>query len=115
MTREQVIETRRKLLQAMPSPREILRGSLIERTVHHSSGCPKCARGEGHPLTVLTVSYPGGRTRQFSLHREQVAWVRQWLNRYRKLKETLESICELNHYWLRPNSSAEERRSKGRD
>jgi hypothetical protein len=27
---------------------------------NHASGCAKCARGEGHPLAVLTVSYPGG-------------------------------------------------------
>jgi Protein of unknown function (DUF992) len=26
---------------------------------NHASGCAKCARGEGHKLAVLTVSYPG--------------------------------------------------------
>ncbi len=115
MTRKQVIETRRKLLQAMPSAREILRGALIQRTVYHSSGCPKCARGEGHPLTVLTVSYPGGRTRQFSLRNEQVPWVRQWLDNYRKLKEALETICELNHDFLRPGSARVKGRTKAGD
>jgi hypothetical protein len=39
---------------------EILRGSLIERMVHHSSGCTICASGGGHPLWVLTVGYAGG-------------------------------------------------------
>jgi len=39
----------------------------------------KCASGEGHPLSVLTVTYPGGRTRQFSLRRERVPVVRRWL------------------------------------
>jgi hypothetical protein len=57
--------------------------------------------GGGHPLSVLTVTYAGGRTRQFSLRREEVEEVR-WLGNYHKLKEALEEICELNHALLRP-------------
>jgi hypothetical protein len=38
--------------------------------VRHQSGCPKCARGEGHQVYVLTVSYAGGRTRQISVRRQ---------------------------------------------
>jgi hypothetical protein len=34
---------------------------------------------EGHRVFVLTVGYPGGRTRQLSLRRERVAEVRRWL------------------------------------
>ena len=59
------------------------------------------ATGEGHPLTVLTVTYPGGRTRQCSLHGEQIAEVRRWLENYKNLKEALEEICELNHSLVR--------------
>jgi hypothetical protein len=51
---------------------------------------------------VLTVSYPGGRTKQFSLRPEIVPTVQQWLANYQKLKATLERICELNHQLLRP-------------
>lgn len=114
MTQRQAVQARQRLLQRLPSARLILRGSVLERTVRHSRGCLKCARGEGHPLTVLTVSYPGGRTRQFSLRPDQVPQVRQWLGNYRKLKGILEAICELNHYFLRPDSSAEKERSRGR-
>ncbi len=53
-------------------------------------------------MFVLTVSYPGGRTRQFSVRRERVAEVRRWLDNYHKLKEAIETICELNHELLRP-------------
>lgn len=112
MTHKRAIQTRQRLLDRLPEAAEILRGSLLQRTVHHSSGCPKCARGEGHPLWVLTISYPGGRTRQFSLRREQVPQVRRWLNNYRKLKDKLEAICELNHHLLRPDSAAEPRSGK---
>lgn len=115
MTHKRAIQARQKLLERLPAAAEILRGSLLQRTVRHSSGCPKCARGEGHPLWVLTVSYPGGRTRQFSLRREQVPQVRRWLSNYRKLKDALEAICELNHHLLRPDPTAENSRSKSRD
>jgi hypothetical protein len=51
---------------------------------------------------VLTVSYPGGRTRQLSVRRERVAEVRRWLRNYHELKGAIEAICELNHELLRP-------------
>ena len=107
---------RQKLLDRLPVTGEILRGSLLQRTIrNHATGCAKCASGEGHPLAVLTVSYPGGRTRQFSLRRERVAEVRRWLRNYQKLKEAIEVICELNHELLRPEQAPSKRRSKPRD
>ena len=115
MTHSQAIQARQRLLARLPSTCELLRGSLLQRTTRHSSGCPKCARGEGHPQWVLTISYPGGRTRQFSLAAEQVPQVRRWLGNYQKLKETIEAICELNHVLLRPDSQAGKTRSRRRD
>jgi hypothetical protein len=73
MKHAETLRARQKLLSRLPVTGELLRGSLLERIVRHSRGCAKCARGEGHPVSVLTVGYPGGRTRQFSLRREQVA------------------------------------------
>src|SRR6476646_3884490 len=90
-------------------------GSLLERTVRHTKGCPKCARGEGHHVFVLTVTYPGGRTRQLSVRRERVAEVRRWLSNYQDLKEAIETVCELNHELLRPDRAASKRRRKQHD
>ncbi len=101
MTREQAIRKREKLAAQLSSPIGILRGSLLQRTIHHSAGCSKCARGEGHPLSVLTVGYPGGKTRQVSLRVEQVPQVRKALEHYRDFKQTLEAISELNQFLLR--------------
>ena len=115
MTHKQAIQTRERLFKRLSSTSEILRGSLLGRVTHHSGGCPKCARGEGHPQTVLTVSYPGGRNRQFSIHSDEIPQVRQWLGNYQKLKETIEAICELNHVLLRPDSSVRKTRSAPRD
>src|SRR5271169_4928990 len=105
-------DTRQELVNQLPVTGEIVRGSLLERTVRHSRGCTVCAGGGGHPLSVLTVSYPGGRTRQFSLRRERVDEVRRWLGNYHKLKQAIEAICELNHDLLRPEDAGRRRSGK---
>jgi hypothetical protein len=109
-----ILDTRRQLVDQLPVTGEIVRGSLLERTVRHRSGCTVCAAGGGHPLSVLTVSYPGARTRQFSLRRERVDEVRRWLGNYHKLKQAIEAICEINHDLLRPEDGGR-RRSGQRD
>jgi hypothetical protein len=101
MTRREAIRRRDQLAARLAHPADVLRGSLLERTVHHTSGCPRCARGEGHPLWVLNVNYPEAKTRQLSLRPEQVPQVRKALERYRQVKETLEAISELNQQLLR--------------
>ena len=54
MRRERTIATREKLLDRLPVTGEILRGSLLQRTIrNHAKGCAKCASGEGHPLSSL--------------------------------------------------------------
>jgi uncharacterized protein DUF6788 len=119
MRRERTLGARQKLLGRLPVTPDILRGSLLMRTIrNHATGCAKCASGEGHPLAVLTVSYPGSRTRQFSLRPAHVAGVRRALGNYQKLKAALEAICELNHELLRPDDEPaprRARRSKQRD
>jgi hypothetical protein len=101
MTREQAIRKREKLAAKLSSAIGVLRGSLLQRMIHHSSGCSKCARGEGHPLWVLTVGYPGGKTRQVSLRPDQVPQVRKAIEGYRNFKRSLEAISELNQFLLR--------------
>jgi len=116
MTHERMIRVRQKLLSHLPVTGEILRGSLLERTVRsHASGCAKCANGEGRPLWVLTVRNPGGRTRQFSVRHEWVGEVRRWLDNYQKLKAAIEAICEFNHNLLRPERSASKARRSQHD
>src|SRR3974377_1627262 len=115
MILRQTIRARDKLVSKLPVTGELLRGTLLERTVRHSSGCAKCARGEGHQVFVLTVTYPGGRTRQFSVRRERVDEVRRWLANYQELKEAIEAICELNHNLLRPERASSKPRAKRDD
>jgi hypothetical protein len=106
MKQIRIPDARAKLAAALPSTTEILRGSLLHRRIRHRSGCAVCAQGPGHPVWVLTVSYPGGRTKQISLSADQKPRVQQWLRNYRKLKDTLERICQLNLQLLRPEKKA---------
>jgi hypothetical protein len=116
MTHQQTMRARDKLTSKLPVTGELLRGSLLERTVFHTKGsCPKCARGEGHRVFVLTVSYGAGRTRQFSVRRERVEEVRRWIANYQNLKEKIEEICELNHDFLRPERATSKLRKKQHD
>ena len=114
MTLDQLIAARHALVSQLPVTGEILRGSVVERMVRHSRGCTICAGG-GHPLSVLTVTYAGGRTRQLGLRREQIEEVRRWLGNYHKLREAIEEICELNHGLLRPDDGAPQRTRSKRD
>ena len=78
-----------------------MRGSLLHRKIFHRRSCSKCRRREGHRVWVLTVSYPGGCTRQFSIRDEQKSQVEEWLENYQEVRAQLEAICELNHELLR--------------
>lgn len=101
MDKQTVLRKPVRLAAALPLTPEIVRGALLKRTIRHRSGCAVCAEGKGHPAWVLTVSYPGGSTRQFSLRLEQKPVVAQWWRIYYKLKAALESICEVNLELLR--------------
>jgi hypothetical protein len=96
-----VVQKRRKLVAGLPVADEVLRGSLLERTIFHRTGCSRCQAGTGHKVWVLTVTYPGGRNRQFSIRPEQREMVQRWLGNYQEWKRRMEEICELNHEFLR--------------
>jgi hypothetical protein len=107
VTQEQIIRRRDRLLGQLPEARDILRGSLLERNLHHSTGrCKRCDSGGGHPVSVLAIGYPAGQMRQISLRKEQAAHVRQSLANYYNLKAGLEEICELNQQLLRAKPGA---------
>jgi hypothetical protein len=96
-----VIRRRDRLAANLPTA-ELLRGSLLQRTVRHKTGCPKCERGEGHPVLVLAVSEPGGKVRHISLRPEQKPMVQDWIENYHRLKNQIEEVCQLNQTLLRP-------------
>ena len=61
MRHERTVAARQKLLDRLEMTGELLRGSLLQRTIrNHAAGCAKCASGEGHPLSVLRALAPAG-------------------------------------------------------
>jgi hypothetical protein len=104
-----------QLLRDLPDLCDILRGSLLQRMIRHRQGCPKCERGEGHPVAVLAVTYPGRRIRHISLSAEQVPQVRRQLDNYQRLKAALEQICEFNQQALRAEGADSKLRRRNRD
>jgi len=102
MKEKEARRQRDQLARSIVPPAEIVRGSLLERTIWHKKGCQTCARGEGHPALVLSINYAGGRNKQISIRPEQKAQVERWLANYHGVKDKLEAICELNHALLRP-------------
>ena len=93
VNQEEIIRKRDKLLAQLPEAREILRGSLLDRTIRHRTGCKEYETGGGHLVSVLAIGYPGGHMRQISLRKEQAAHVKQCLKNYYALKAALEEIC----------------------
>lgn len=102
MKTKETLRQRDNLARGIGHPKEIVRGSLLERTIWHKKGCQTCAKGEGHPALILSINYPGGRNKQISIRPEQREQVERWLKNYHAVKDKLEAICELNHALLRP-------------
>lgn len=102
------LRKRDRLAESLPSAKDVLRGSLLQRIIRHRTGCPKCDRGEGHPVAVLAVGYPGARIRQICLRKDQVAHVKRCLANYQKLKAAIEEICEINQQLLRADPGEKE-------
>ncbi len=93
---------RQGLVQRLPPAEDTLRGSLIERYVTCGNPDCKCARGERHgPVWYLTATLGPGRTTSAVVSGEQLATVRRWIENYRKTKEHLEKISEINRELLR--------------
>lgn len=96
-----LIERRRRLLEKLPRLEDVLRGSLLERSVRcGKQGC-RCASGEQHAAIYLSVTHRGGRTEQISVPRELVGAVRQGIAVYQRWWEILEQVSEINRELLR--------------
>jgi len=93
----------RKLLDQLPQLDDLLRGSLLERHTFHPQrvSCATCATGKGHHQWVLNVNYPGAKTRQVTLHPDQVDQVRRQIANLDRVRQILEQICETNQQQLR--------------
>jgi len=100
-------QRRQGLVKLLPPAGEVMRGSLVERYVTCGNPSCKCARGERHgPMWYLTVTLGPGRTTGGIISADQVEQVRRWVQNYRRLKDALEGISEINRELLRRKQNA---------
>src|SRR4029077_1354257 len=59
MSRARALRARERLLSKLPVTGELLRGSLLERTIRHTKDCPKCARGTWGLVSIIPISVAG--------------------------------------------------------
>jgi len=93
---------RQALLRQLPPLETTLRGSLIER--YKPCGKPgcRCSQGPGHgPKYYLSVSQPGSRPQMDYVPGVYLEQATQYLANYRKIRQILDEICEINRELLR--------------
>ena len=96
----------------LPPTEQVLRGSLLERYVSCGNPDCRCARGQRHrPVWYFTVTRGAGHTAGWVVPAEQLEQVRRWIENYRRVKDDLEKISDINHELLRrsrPKKKAQE-------
>jgi len=110
MTTSKLLARRRRAVGKLPPIEEVLRGSILERSVRCGQPNCRCAAGELHAATVLSVSFPGGRTEQISLPATLLRTVRQWVANYQRWWAIIEKVSAINRELLR----TQRRAGKGR-
>ena len=99
--KDKLLARRRRAVEDLPPIEEILRGSIIERSVRCGQPSCRCAKGVLHAATVLTVTFPGGRTEQISLPAAVLPTARGWVRNYLRWWQIVEKISAINRDLLR--------------
>ena len=97
------LEARKEsIVAALPPFSEMVRGSIFERQINcGKASCRRCAKGQGHPTTYLSVSFEGGKTVQITVPKRLIPIVRNWVENYSIFWDALEQISEINRQLLR--------------
>jgi hypothetical protein len=84
----------------LPPLQEVLRGSFLQREIRCGKPTCRCAKGAGHPILYLTVTFPGGRTQQVTVPRDLARTVELWIRNYRRWWEAIEEVSAINRRLL---------------
>ena len=98
---QNLLRRRRRAVQHLPPPEELLRGSVFVRTLRCGKPGCRCATGEGHPATYLSVTFSGARTEQISLPARLVPLAKRWVANYLRWWKAVERVSEVNRELLR--------------
>jgi len=91
---------RAKIPKALPPLEEVLRGSFFERQIRCGKPGCRCAKGPGHPLLCVSVTFPGGRTQQVTVPRELARTVLLWIRNYQRWWQAIEAVSGINRRLL---------------
>lgn len=100
-TRENLEARKMSIIEALPPFSQMVRGSIFERQIKCGKASCRCAKGQGHPTTYLSVSFEKGKTVQITVPKKLIPTVRNWVENYSKFWNALEQISEINRQLLR--------------
>jgi Family of unknown function (DUF6788) len=106
----QLEQKRQRVLQKVPELTEMARGRIVERYLRCGQPNCRCKKpGEqGHgPYHYLVVTVGPGKSRTQLLSRGQLRRVRRWTDNFKRLRQALEQITELNYEILKLERQAE--------
>ena len=107
MTRR-LLQRRQRLLAKLPPLEEVLRGSIVERSVRCGrKGCHCAQDGDGHHAVYLSVTVGRRRTEQISVPSTLLPAVRRGVATYHKWWEIMEEISAINRQLLRQQRDAQ--------
>jgi hypothetical protein len=93
---------RRSLARKLQDVESILRGSLIERYKRCGKPGCRCADGRGHgPKYYLSISRSGDTPQMEYVPQAFCDQVAAYLDNYRRIREILDQITEINRELLR--------------
>lgn len=98
---KRLLDHRRRVLARLPPFEDLLRGSVVVRSLRCGKPGCRCAEGEGHRAIYLSVTHAGGRTEQISLPLDLVPLVERQVANYRAWWNAIEEISAINRELLR--------------
>lgn len=108
-----LLARRRRAVQAIPPVEEILRGTVLVREVRCGKAACRCASGDRHRVTYLSVTLANGRTEQISLPATLAPLARRWVANYRRWWQIVEKVSAINRQILRRRRSVESQGKQG--
>jgi hypothetical protein len=96
-----LLNRRHRAATGLPPLADVLRGSVVVRALRCGKPTCRCADGEPHRATYLSVTFAGGRTEQISIPAELMALVERQVANYHAWWNAIEKVSAINRELLR--------------
>lgn len=98
---KRLLHRRQRVVGGLPPFEDLLRGSVVVRSLRCGKPGCRCVDGEGHYATYLSVTLPGGRTEQISVPLDLVPLVERQVANYHAWWSAIEKVSAINRELLR--------------